>query len=192
MESIHVNAQRAAEGGASWITIHARTKIQGYVPPAHWRYIGQVRKNLDIPVVANGEIWTREDFLRCQEETQCIHYMLGRGALADPELAWVVSQELGISLPEACRSKEGSFSVEASQWLPLIRQFAEHCMQFGSRDSQSQYTVRRVKQWVKMASLKKQIPWFERIKRTQTLEELYSTLHEVIQHSAAASPEIHR
>ena len=76
----------AAEGGAAWLTIHGRTRAQGYDPPADWGPIGQVRARLGIPVVANGDIWTVDDFRRCREETGCRHFMLGRGALADPRL----------------------------------------------------------------------------------------------------------
>jgi tRNA-dihydrouridine synthase C len=53
-EAIHVNAERAAEGGAAWLTIHARTKSQGYRLPAYWTPIGAVRSRLAIPVVANS------------------------------------------------------------------------------------------------------------------------------------------
>jgi tRNA-dihydrouridine synthase C len=46
-----------------------------------------VRAAVDIPVIANGEVWTVEDFVRCQLETGCADIMLGRGAIADPLLA---------------------------------------------------------------------------------------------------------
>src|SRR5207237_5465230 len=94
IHAIHVNADRAAEGGASWITIHARTKCQGYRPPAYWKPIGEVRSRLPIPVVANGEIWTLDDLRRCRDETGCQHFMLGRGAVADPALARAAAREL--------------------------------------------------------------------------------------------------
>jgi tRNA-dihydrouridine synthase C len=93
MDDILVNAEAAARGGASWITIHARTRMQGYTPPAHWKYIGQVNRELQlgIPIVANGEIWTLKDFLQCQDETGSEHFMLGRGALADPALVFEIT-----------------------------------------------------------------------------------------------------
>src|SRR5207248_5721486 len=96
MRAVHVNAERAAAGGADWVTIHARTKCQGYRPPAYWKPLGEVRARLGVPVVANGEIWTLDDLRRCREETGCQHFMLGRGALADPTLGRTAARELGI------------------------------------------------------------------------------------------------
>ena len=87
MDAILENADMAAEGGADWLTIHGRTRVQGYAPPAYWNPIGAVRARLTIPVVANGDLWTTEDFRRCREETGCTHFMLGRGALANPLLS---------------------------------------------------------------------------------------------------------
>src|SRR5207247_10677954 len=95
-ESIDANAEMAAEGGASWLTIHARTRVQGYAPPVDWAAIGRVRERLGIPVVANGDIWSVAGFRRCRDETGCRHFMLGRGALANPGLAHHVAADLGL------------------------------------------------------------------------------------------------
>src|SRR6185436_17754692 len=86
IEPIRENAAMAAEGGASWITIHGRTRVAGYAPPIFWEPIGRIRESLGIPVVANGDTWTLDDFRRCRDATGCIHFMLGRGALANPDL----------------------------------------------------------------------------------------------------------
>ena len=86
IDAIDENAGMAAEGGAAWITIHGRTRFAGYAPPIFWKPIGRVRERLGIPVVANGDIWTVDDFRRCRDETGCRHFMLGRGALANPRL----------------------------------------------------------------------------------------------------------
>ena len=67
--------------------VHARTKADGYRPPAYWELIPQVRDAVRIPVVANGEIWTVEDAQRCRAVSGCDALMLGRGAVADPGLA---------------------------------------------------------------------------------------------------------
>jgi tRNA-dihydrouridine synthase C len=171
MEDILVNAEQAALGGASWLTIHARTKMQGYTPPAYWKYIGEVKKRAEIPIVANGDIWTRDDFLRCQEETGCIHFMIGRSALANPTLAHEISSLLGIS--ENAPNEVQPFTQDALNWEPILRRFSEIC---APNTRGSEYTTRRIKQWLRMASLKNSLPWFEQIKRTQNLEELFSTL----------------
>ena len=81
------NARAVAAAGAAWLTVHGRTRQQGYTPPAYWDRIGQIREAIDLPLIANGEIWNAEDALRCQRESGCVDLMLGRGAVADPFLA---------------------------------------------------------------------------------------------------------
>ena len=74
-----------AASGADWLTIHARTKTQGYKPPAYWDKI-QNFNTLDIPVVANGEIWNAEHAQNCMVQSGTTHLMLGRGAVTRPDL----------------------------------------------------------------------------------------------------------
>ena len=80
------NAQGVEAAGAAWLTVHARTKTQGYRPPAWWEHIGHIREAVALPLIANGEIWTPEDARRCRRESGCNDLMLGRGAVADPFL----------------------------------------------------------------------------------------------------------
>lgn len=81
------NARAVEAAGADELTVHARSKVDGYKPPAYWHYIADIRAELKIPVVGNGEIWTVDDYLRCREESQGVDVMLGRGLLACPDLA---------------------------------------------------------------------------------------------------------
>ena len=74
-----------AASGADWLTIHARTKTQGYKPPAYWDKI-QSFNTLDIPVIANGEIWNSEHAQNCIMQSGTTHLMLGRGAVTRPDL----------------------------------------------------------------------------------------------------------
>ncbi len=83
-------AQAIADAGASEIVVHARTKAHGYRPPAYWERVADVRAAVNIPVIANGEIWTVADALRCREVSGCKDIMLGRGMVTDPGLAWAV------------------------------------------------------------------------------------------------------
>ena len=80
-------ARALAAGGASELVVHARTKADGYRPPAYWERIHEIRVALAIPVIANGEIWSVDDALRCRERSGCQALMLGRGMVADPGLA---------------------------------------------------------------------------------------------------------
>ncbi|MDF1782391.1 MAG: tRNA-dihydrouridine synthase [Alcanivoracaceae bacterium] len=86
------NARAIEAAGASWLTVHGRTKVQGYKPPAYWDQIALLRHAIAIPVIANGEIWTADDAHRCAQESQCDMLMLGRGAVSDPFLAQRIQQ----------------------------------------------------------------------------------------------------
>lgn len=80
-------AQAMAEGGASQLVVHARTRDDFYRPPAYWEWVARIRSAVAIPVVANGEVWTLDDYRRCRAVTGCDDVMIGRGAVADPFLA---------------------------------------------------------------------------------------------------------
>lgn len=80
-------ARALADGGASQIVVHARTKTDGYRPPAHWEWIARIREVVDVPVYANGEIWNVDDWRRCRAISGAQDFMLGRGLVACPDLA---------------------------------------------------------------------------------------------------------
>lgn len=162
--AIFVNALQAAKAGASWITIHGRTKMQGYTPPAYWEPIGRVRRELDIPVVANGEIWSLADFYKCREQTGADHYMVGRGALADPWLPAQIHREL-------FESKE-VLSLDIP-WRDLISGFAQTSDQVSER----QITA-RIKQWLSLASKHGKFQDFDSVKRAGSVNEITSRLWE--------------
>lgn len=94
-------ARALAQGGISELVVHARTKLQGYRPPAYWDRIADIRAVVDVPVIANGEIWTVDDALACQQQSGCAPLMLGRGMVSDPGLAWAIRagrNEVGVDL----------------------------------------------------------------------------------------------
>lgn len=72
------------QAGADAITIHGRTKIQGYSGKADWDMIARVKKLVSIPVIANGDINSAEDVQKCLEITGADGVMIGRGALGNP------------------------------------------------------------------------------------------------------------
>jgi len=74
------------EAGASAITLHARTRAQGYSGVARWEYIKMVKEAVSIPVIGNGDVKSPLDAKRMLEETGCDAVMIGRGALGNPWL----------------------------------------------------------------------------------------------------------
>ncbi len=180
IDSIFENAERAAEGGASWLTIHGRTRAAGYAPPAHWGPIGAVRERLGLPVVANGDIWTIEAFRRCRDETGCRHFMLGRGALADPTLAWQVAIELGsaVSTGAAARALDRAQSDPDAvrPWICRFERLIEYTHLY--QDTVPNKALFRLKQWLRIASVHGRFGAFEAIKRAQSVDEVFATLAE--------------
>lgn len=80
-------AQRMQDAGAQMITVHGRTRAQGYNGPAQWHWIKRVKERLSIPVIANGDIVSVESALACLEMTGADGVMCSRGTLGYPYLA---------------------------------------------------------------------------------------------------------
>ena len=97
-------AQAIESAGADQLVVHARTKAHGYRPPAYWDRIADVRRCVKLPMVANGEIWTVADAIRCREVTGCNDIMIGRGMVNNPGLALEIkfhdAQAQGMSLAD--------------------------------------------------------------------------------------------
>lgn len=78
------NLKAAEETGVSFITLHARTKKDGYTAPAKWELIAHAKKYLSIPVIGNGDIRTKECANKMLLQTNCDALMIGRAAVQDP------------------------------------------------------------------------------------------------------------
>ena len=74
------------KAGASAITVHPRTRSQGYSGKADWNIIKQVKDAVNIPVIGNGDIKSCYDAKRMLDETNCDAVMIGRGLLGNPWL----------------------------------------------------------------------------------------------------------
>lgn len=87
-DDLHINAAHVAKvcekNGASAIAIHARTRKQGYSGTANWQIIKDVKENVSIPVIGNGDVTTPELAKKMLEETGCDAVMIGRAALGNP------------------------------------------------------------------------------------------------------------
>lgn len=132
-------AQALAAGGIETLVVHARTRDDGYRPPAHWAWVGRIADTVSVPVVANGEIWTVEDYLRCRAESGCRDVMLGRGAVADPFLGERIRDRLAGRVPRAPRE-------DWSRVLPLIARYWGDVR----RTLTPRHAPGRIKQWLNL------------------------------------------
>jgi len=131
------NAAAIADAGANGVTVHARTKEEGYRPPAHWEWIARIRQHIDIPVTANGEVWTWQDYQRCQEVSGCSDVMIGRGLVASPDL--------GLRI-KALQRGDDPTDLSWDEMRQLLLIFLELVVvQLAPK-----YVHGRIKQWLKM------------------------------------------
>lgn len=80
------NLKAAEESGIAYLTLHPRTKVDGYGPPANWDLIAEAKSFLKIPIVGNGDILTVDHALKMLEYTKCDALMIGRGSIINPFL----------------------------------------------------------------------------------------------------------
>lgn len=130
------------EAGATELAIHARTKFDGYKPPAWWAAVRPVMSEGVPNTYINGEIWSVADAREARTQSGCAHVMLGRSALAAPDLG------------RRIRAAERGEPLQRMPWLDISHLVEA---QFLRSDSQSpRHVGNRTKQW--LAYLKRHYP----------------------------------
>lgn len=125
-------ADAVQQGGANEITIHGRTKMDGYrAERINWRAISEIRQRLTIPVIANGEIWDFKSAQQCLAITGCQDLMIGRGALNTPNLSRVVKS-----------------NVDKLPWVEVIKLLYRYVNMENEQDK-GFYHIARIKQWLR-------------------------------------------
>ena len=156
-------ADAVEQGGATEITVHGRTKSDGYrADRINWKKIGKVRERLSIPVIANGEIWHWQDGQDCLSQTGCQDLMVGRGALNIPNLSHVL--------------KSNAEKMPWNEIQKILQKYANVENEYGS----GFYHVARIKQWLRYLNKEydeaNQV--FDKIKTCQTAEDLKLRLND--------------
>jgi nifR3 family TIM-barrel protein len=122
-DQAHRNAPEFAcamvEAGAKMITVHGRTRTQGFSGKSDPEIIGRVRQAVPahIPVVGNGDVIDVEDFVRLREQTGCDAVMIGRGALGNP---WLFAR-----LAEVCAGRPDPGPPALEERLAVFRRHVD-------------------------------------------------------------------
>lgn len=169
------NALAIESAGANWLTVHARTKADGYRPPAHWHELVTIRQQVSLPIFANGDIDSVASASQCQAVSHCTDIMIGRGAVSRPDL---------VGLIRGTRA--------ALTWLELVQwqlDFLENMHQAvvqpnttheGYVKSTEKGAIGRYKQWLAMMSQ----AWppaqllFEKVKRETSYSNIIRLVNE--------------
>ena len=122
-------------GGITELVVHARTKADGYRPPAYWDRIADINAVIGIPVVANGEIWSVQDAQRCREVSGSHALMIGRGMVTYPGLACAIKDEM---------EPKQNLQTEWNNLMPLMYEFWSLVCKQLERKQQAG----RLKQWL--------------------------------------------
>lgn len=130
-------ADAIALAGANELVIHGRTKADGYqADNIDWQTIGNIKQRVDIPIIANGEIFSTQNAQDCVRQSQTSDIMLGRGILTIPNLANIIrfneaplswQNVLNLLMRYATTTIEDVkplyHSARIKQWLAYFRQY---------------------------------------------------------------------
>lgn len=167
-------AQAAERAGANELVVHARSKADGYKPPAYWQLLRPLSNELRIPVIANGDIFSLEDYQKCVADSGCAQVMLGRGLLARPDLARRIQLHRTKTFVSKVDDDGEDPTLSWSELVPILQQFFNDTYPlFPAR-----FCGNRLKQW--LAYLQNGYPeakdLFNRIKRLKTPREINACL----------------
>ena len=102
-ENIEDFLLRLQDAGATMITLHGRTRKEGFSGKADWDMIGKIKELLEIPIIANGDINNPEDALNCLKKTKADGLMIGRAVLGSPwkigEIDYAIKELKGFREP---------------------------------------------------------------------------------------------
>ncbi|MHB0849803.1 tRNA dihydrouridine synthase [Stutzerimonas nitrititolerans] len=158
-------ARALVDGGAAQLVVHARTKVEGYKPPAHWEWVAKVQDAVSVPVFANGDIWSLDDWRRCREVSGVEDIMLGRGLVCRPDLARQIQA-----------AKQGA-AVQPMSWEELQPLLADFWLQ-ARRKISPRYAPGRLKQWLSMLtrSYPQAVALFAQLRRENDCERIDALL----------------
>lgn len=160
------NSIALAEADIQWLCVHARTKTEGYKPPAYWEHIARIKEKIDIPVLANGEIWTAADAQQCMHESGSDLLMIGRGLVSMPDLGLQIQQHWGLR-----EHKNLSWQQQLDLFLSLVPKL-EHLQDKQITDRLKQWLFYFTRHFPQITEL------FEQVKRERNKEDFLRVIHD--------------
>lgn len=119
-------AKAVESAGASAIGVHGRTREQYYSGTADWSMIAEIKKNVNIPVIGNGDVFTGQDAVKMIDQTGCDFVMIARGAMGNP---WIFRDALAVwngeELPPQVSVKE-KMALAMRQFDMVIEEKGEY------------------------------------------------------------------
>ncbi len=142
------------------LCIHARTRQDGYKPPAYWHFLAALNLPNNCTLITNGEIWSYTDAAKALQQSKGDALMLGRGALSCPDLALQI--EHGIT----------GTAYRAIQWPDVLQLCEAYFLSCDSLDPA--HTGNRTKQWLSylMREYSEARPFFHTIKRLRARQDI--------------------
>lgn len=160
-------ARALSDANIAELTVHARTKIQQYNPPAQWQWFAPIQEVIKIPLIANGDIFSVQDFNRLCQEITLSGIMLGRGILRKPDLALQIRANL---------KQQTIKPLSYTDIMQILQKFFRQTIDYSPNNQQ--YPIARIKQW--LAVLKQEYcqlqPLFNSVSKLTTIDDIEQTL----------------
>ena len=143
------------ECGADAVAVHGRTREQYYSGKADWDIIAEVKQNVKIPVIGNGDIFSPSDALRMFEYTGCDAIMIARGAQGNPWIFGEIKKYLGDD-PEKCSGK----SIRNLQEEGIFNGKPGFTEVYSMIEKHLEMLIELKGEWTAIREMRKHIAWY--------------------------------
>lgn len=161
------NAKAMEEAGADYLILHARTRKAMYSGKADWQAIKNLKENVTIPVIANGDIFTPEDFIQAMEVTGADGAMIARGAMGNPFIFRYIKEYL----------EKGSYKkVTFDEIISQIKEHYELALKFKDERLVINQMRKHVGWYIKGLYMSSE--YRDRVNKIHTSKEIFDLLDE--------------